>query len=283
MIGVRSGLLGRRRRRWSSCSACSTAARGVDPRGGWSASRAGSCWALRRTAAPAGAGVDGRWGPADVVTLSRATLACGVAALVAEPSSAQPAGAALVVARRGRAGPRRGGRPGGEADRDGVAFGARLDGEADAFLMLVLSVLRRAGGRRLGARDRGGPLRVRGGRLGAALDARPAPPRYWRKVVTAVAGIALVVRGSDVGPAAATYAALGDRARRCSPSPSAATSGGCGAAGRPDTGAGRIGAAVRGGSGRHEAGRAHGVRRGVAAAPGWRPTRRASSSARRAS
>ncbi len=114
-------------------------------------------------------------GPADLVTLVRATLACGVAALVADSFVTQPAVAAIVVlsvlalvldvvdgwvARR---------------TRTSTAFGARFDGEVDAFLILVLSVYVSHSGRCVGARDRAGALRLRGGRLGLGVDAPAAP------------------------------------------------------------------------------------------------------------
>ncbi|HET6968985.1 MAG TPA: CDP-alcohol phosphatidyltransferase family protein, partial [Ornithinibacter sp.] len=79
-------------------------------------------------------------GPADLVTLGRALLACGVAALTAESllgHDVSPALVALTVpalaldAVDGRV-----------ARRTGTvtAFGGRFDGEVDAFLILVLSV-----------------------------------------------------------------------------------------------------------------------------------------------
>jgi hypothetical protein len=37
---------------------------------------------------------------------------------------------------------------------------------------------------------------------------RDLPPRYWRKVVAAFTGIALLVAASDLAPGAATYAGL---------------------------------------------------------------------------
>ena len=88
------------------------------------------------------------------------------------------------------------------------AYGARLDGEADAFLILVLSVLV--------ARDHGwwvlglGIIRYAyavAERLVPWMR-RPLPARYWRKVVAAYVGIALVVVASGLLPALAAYAAL---------------------------------------------------------------------------
>ena len=101
-------------------------------------------------------------GPADLVTLTRATLACGVAALTADALLGQPvlttmvplAVAALAldavdgwVARR---------------TRTASAFGARFDGEVDAFLILVLSVY--------------GPARSASG---CSRSARPAMRSPW--------------------------------------------------------------------------------------------------------
>ena len=88
------------------------------------------------------------------------------------------------------------------------ALGARLDGEVDAFLMLALSVavapvvgawVLAIGGARyafLGA-----------GWLFAWLRA-PLPRRDWRKVVTAVAGIALTTAAAEVMPVPATRVVL---------------------------------------------------------------------------
>ena len=95
------------------------------------------------------------FGPADLVTLTRATLSCGVAALVAD-SFVRPAAVGTLVAIAtvalvldavdGRV---------ARVTGTVSAFGARLDGEADAFLMLVLSRVRRSLGRRRGVGDRG--------------------------------------------------------------------------------------------------------------------------------
>ena len=115
-----------------------------------------------------------RLGPADWVTLTRATLAVGVAALVAD-SFDRPAPVTLlvtltvvaltldavdgwVVRRTGTATP----------------LGAHFDGEVDAFLIASPQRVRRPLGRRVGARDRRGTLRVPRRRLAAAVDARAA-------------------------------------------------------------------------------------------------------------
>ena len=147
-------------------------------------------------------------GPADLVTLGRATLACGVAALTADSFLEQSAVTPLValtvvalvldavdgwVARR---------------TRTASQFGARFDGEVDAFLILVLSVYV--------ARSVGEWVLV----IGAARYAFAVagwglpwlrgqlPFRYWRKVVAATQGIVLAIAAAGVLPRPLTYAAL---------------------------------------------------------------------------
>ena len=142
------------------------------------------------------------------MTLARATLAVGVAALVAD-SFEQPAPVALlvtlavvalvldavdgwVVRRTGTA----------------SALGAHFDGEVDAFLILVLSVYV--------ARSAGAWVLAIGAARYAFLVAgwllpwmrEPLPPRYWRKVVAATQGIVLTIAAADVLPRALTAAAL---------------------------------------------------------------------------
>ncbi|HSE54925.1 MAG TPA: CDP-alcohol phosphatidyltransferase family protein, partial [Nocardioidaceae bacterium] len=154
------------------------------------------------------AGADALLGPADLVTLTRATLACGVAALVADSYLEQPAATALValavvalvldavdgwVARQTRTSSR---------------FGTRFDGEVDAFLILVLSVYV--------ARSVGwwvlviGAMRYVFAVVGWGLPwlRAPLPPRYWRKVVAATQGIVLTFAAADVAPDWLTYGAL---------------------------------------------------------------------------
>ncbi len=149
-----------------------------------------------------------RLSPADWVTLARATLAVGVAALVAD-SFDQPAPVAILVtltvvaltldavdgwvARR---------------SMTASALGARFDGEVDAFLILVLSVYV--------ARSTGAWVLAIGAARYAFLAAgwvlpwmrEPLPPRYWRKVVAATQGIVLTIAAADVLPPALTEAAL---------------------------------------------------------------------------
>jgi phosphatidylglycerophosphate synthase len=134
-----------------------------------------------------------RFGPANVVTLVRASLGQVVAALVAASFVGADvrtvlltiaAAALLLDAVDGRVARRTG---------SVTALGARFDMEADAFLILVLSV---AAGPVVGwwvlaiglaryallAAERLWPwLRV------------PVPRRYWRKVVAAVQGVTLAV------------------------------------------------------------------------------------------
>jgi len=79
-------------------------------------------------------------------------------------------------------------------------LGARFDMEVDAFLLLVLSayLAPRMGWWVLTI----GLLRYAFVAAGWALPwmRRTLPPRYWRKVVTAVAGIALVIAASGIAP-----------------------------------------------------------------------------------
>jgi phosphatidylglycerophosphate synthase len=169
-----------------------------------------ACAVVLAVAAGRRAGVDGvtTLGPADLVTLTRATLACGVAGLVGEAlSGRQEVGtlvALTVVALAldfvdGRVARRTG---------TSSAYGARLDGEADAFLILVLSVFvaRVHGAWVLGL----GLIRYAYAVATRLLPwmRRPLPPRYWRKVVAAYVGIALTLAASGLVPAAPTYAVL---------------------------------------------------------------------------
>jgi len=88
------------------------------------------------------------------------------------------------------------------ARRTGTAseLGARFDMEVDAYLLLVLSayVAQTLGWWVLAI----GLLRYAFVAAGWVLPwlRRDLPPRYWRKVVTAVAGIALVVAASGIAP-----------------------------------------------------------------------------------
>ncbi len=147
-------------------------------------------------------------GPADLVTLSRATLACAIAAVVAESSSdgsSRPTLVTLAVvallldAADGRV-----------ARRTGTSspFGARFDGEADAFLIMVLSVYvaPTVGWWVLAS----GAARYAFGAAGWWLPwmRRELPRRDWRKVVAAVQGIVLTWAAAQVAPPAVVVAGL---------------------------------------------------------------------------
>jgi phosphatidylglycerophosphate synthase len=147
-------------------------------------------------------------GPADRITLTRATLVCAVAALVVDPRAgsaatstvATLASIALVLD----------GVDGWVARHTGTAsgLGARFDMEVDAFLILVLSVA---------ASRSFGPWVLLIGAARYALAAAGAvlpwlratvPFRYWRKVVAAIQGVVLTVAVAAVVPRALTLAAL---------------------------------------------------------------------------
>jgi len=149
-----------------------------------------------------------RLSPADWVTLVRATLAVGVAALVADsfgeparvPLLVSLASVALVLDAVDGAVARR--------TRTTATLGARFDAEVDAFLILVLSVYV--------ARSVGPWVLAIGAARYAFLAAgwvlpwmrEPLPPRYWRKFVAATQGIVLTVAAADILPPAVTGGAL---------------------------------------------------------------------------
>ena len=202
MIGVRRGL-----------AACLMglvvvlALLGVGP-AGWVAGPASAVVLAVAAARQAAADEVVRLGPADLVTLTRATLACAVAALVAESYAGADAVAILVpitvVALSldfvdGRVARRTG---------TATAYGARLDAESDAFLILVLSVL-------VAGSHGAWVLAIGGVRYAYAVAAallpwmrRRLPPRYWRKVVAAYVGVALTLAASGLAPAALAYGVL---------------------------------------------------------------------------
>jgi phosphatidylglycerophosphate synthase len=147
-------------------------------------------------------------GLASWVTLIRATLAVGVAALTAASFELPLATAALVtlasvalaldfvdgwIARR---------------SATQSPLGAKLDGEVDAFLILVLSieVAPTAGAWVLMI----GLARYLFLAAGWALPwmRAPLPRRHWRKTVTASQGVALVVAASGVPPLAVSRSLL---------------------------------------------------------------------------
>ncbi|HJQ02764.1 MAG TPA: CDP-alcohol phosphatidyltransferase family protein [Jatrophihabitans sp.] len=146
--------------------------------------------------------------PADRITLIRAALAGGVAALVADglsrpiPVRTLVLLAALALVLDAVDGPV------ARWTRSASALGARFDLEVDAFLILVLSwyVARSAG---LWVLAIGGARYafVVAGWFVPALRA-PSPPRYWCKVVAAVQGIVLTVAAAAVLPFAITEGLL---------------------------------------------------------------------------
>jgi phosphatidylglycerophosphate synthase len=148
-----------------------------------------------------------RLGPADWVTLARATLAIGVAALIADSFAAPEPVALLVslaavalvldavdgwVARRTRT----------------TAKGAQLDAEVDAFLILILSVYV--------AQSAGAWVLAIGAARYVFLAAEWAlpwmreqlPPRFWRKTVAALQGIVLTIAAAHLLPPAVIQTAL---------------------------------------------------------------------------
>ncbi|MGH3458631.1 CDP-alcohol phosphatidyltransferase family protein [Aeromicrobium sp.] len=147
-------------------------------------------------------------GPADLVTLTRAAIACGVAALVADSfvqRAAVPTLVAITVvalvldAVDGRV-----------ARRTGTesVFGARFDGEVDAFLILILSVY-------VASEFAAWVLAIGAARyafavagLGLPWLRGQLPPRNWRKVVAATQGIVLTLAAASVAPRGLAYAAL---------------------------------------------------------------------------
>jgi phosphatidylglycerophosphate synthase len=146
--------------------------------------------------------------PADWVTMARATLVGGVAALTVDsldgtaPVEVLVALAIVALVLDGA--------DGQVARRTGTAtaLGARFDMEVDAFLALVLSVYV--------ARSMGGwvlTIGVMRYAFVAAVWVLPwmrglLPPRFWRKVVAATQGIVLVVAAAGVLPRPLVVAAL---------------------------------------------------------------------------
>lgn len=139
-------------------------------------------------------------GPADRVTLVRAVLTGGVAALVAEAFVGPvPAGVLVGLATAGLVLDGVDGRV-ARRTRTASAFGARFDVESDALLVLVLSVHV--------AREVGpwvlliGAARYLFVLAGTRLRwlRGPLPPRRWRKVVAVVQAVALLLAASGLVP-----------------------------------------------------------------------------------
>ena len=149
-----------------------------------------------------------RLGPASWVTLARATLAVGVAALAAA-SFTHDIPVALLVTLAAVAlclDPV----DGWVARRTGTAteLGARFDGEADAFLILALSVyVAPACGWWVLAIGAARYLFLAGEWLLPWMR-EPLPPRRWRKLVAATQGVVLTVAAAGVLPLALTQALL---------------------------------------------------------------------------
>jgi phosphatidylglycerophosphate synthase len=146
--------------------------------------------------------------PASWVTLARATLAVGIAALAAD-SFARDTPAALLVT-LAVAALALDLTDGWLARRTGTesALGARFDGEVDAFLILALSVyVARAVGVWVLAIGAARYLFLAGEALLPWMRA-PLPPRRWRRIVTAAQGVMLTVAAAGVLPRALTQALL---------------------------------------------------------------------------
>ncbi|MFC4465568.1 CDP-alcohol phosphatidyltransferase family protein [Streptomyces xiangluensis] len=148
------------------------------------------------------------FGPANRVTLGRATLVGGVTALVADSFQSPPpvtllvaltAVALILDAVDGKVARRTG---------SSTALGARFDMEVDAFLILVLSVY---------VSTQLGPWVLLIGAMRYAFVAAARflpwlnaalPPSTGRKTVAALQGVALLLAGAQILPYAATLATV---------------------------------------------------------------------------
>ncbi|WP_432133934.1 MULTISPECIES: CDP-alcohol phosphatidyltransferase family protein [unclassified Streptomyces] len=148
------------------------------------------------------------FGPANRVTLGRATLVGGVTALVADSFASSPPVMLLVVLTAVAL--ILDGVDGKVARRTGTStpLGARFDMEVDAFLILVLSVYDATlfgpwvlliGGMRYAF--------VAAARVAPWLNA-PLPPSMARKTVAALQGICLLLAGAEVLPYAVNFAVV---------------------------------------------------------------------------
>jgi phosphatidylglycerophosphate synthase len=147
-------------------------------------------------------------GRASWVTLARATLAVGVAALAADAFAHDTPVALLVTlaavalaldAVDGRVARRTG---------TATALGARFDGEVDAFLILALSVyVAPTAGAWVLAIGAARYLFLAGECLQPWMRA-PLPRRRWRRLVAAAQGVVLTVAAAGVLPLALTEALL---------------------------------------------------------------------------
>src|ERR1700761_8756125 len=149
-----------------------------------------------------------RLGPADWVTLTRAALVVGIAALVADSfAESVPVGLLVTLASIALVLDAVDGRI---ARRTGTAsaLGERMDGEVDAFLILVLSVYvsRFAGAWVLAIGAARYAFLVAGWPLSWMRAQLPA--RFWRKTVAATQGVVLVVVAARILPAGVNDALL---------------------------------------------------------------------------
>ena len=153
-------------------------------------------------------GAGHRLGPASWVTLARATLAVGVAALAADSFTRDPPVALLVTLAAVALALDL--VDGWLARRTGTAseLGARFDGEVDAFLILALSVyVAPTYGAWVLAIGTARYLFLAGEWLLPWMRV-PLPPRRWRKVVAAAQGIVLTIAAAEVLPRTLTQALL---------------------------------------------------------------------------
>jgi phosphatidylglycerophosphate synthase len=147
-------------------------------------------------------------GPASLVTLARAALAVGIAALTPD-SLAHDTPVALLVTLAAVA-LALDLADGWLARHTGTAsaLGARFDGEVDAFLILALSVyVAPTFGAWVLAIGAARYLFLGGEWLLPWMRA-PLPPRRWRKVVAATQGVVLTVAAAEILPRALTQALL---------------------------------------------------------------------------
>jgi phosphatidylglycerophosphate synthase len=180
---------------------------GLDP-AGWTVGI--TCAVIMATALARGlAGSPGeRLGPASSVTLARATLAVGVAALAADSLTSGTPVALLVTLAAVALGLDL--VDGWVARRTAMesTLGARFDGEVDAFLILALSVyVAPACGWWVLAIGAARYLFL-AGELLLPWMREPLPPRRWRKVAAATQGVVLTVAAAAVLPLVLTQALL---------------------------------------------------------------------------
>jgi phosphatidylglycerophosphate synthase len=166
------------------------------------------CAVTMAAALARGLGPRGRLGPASWVTLTRATLAVGVAALAADSFTNDTPVALLVALAAGALALDL--TDGWVARRTGTgsAFGARFDGEVDAFLILALSVyVASVYGAWVLAIGLARYVFLAGEWLVPWMRAT-LPRRRWRRAVAAAQGVVLTIAAAEVLPRALTQALL---------------------------------------------------------------------------